>query len=283
MHVVVSVSGGAGSTLAAHRAADKFGLDNVTLVFADTNTEHESLYALLDHMETLLKPIVRLNDGRDIWDVFDEHGIIRTPTGSCKASLELKIKPIADYVASNFSPEDSIIVSGLEYTEPERRKRFDNRWAPFKCWHPLADAPILSNCQIVDKIKEMGYPEQTLYERRFPHNNCGGGCILAGLGQWHGLYLDDKKTFDYHKLREKQFNEKNRKDKEPFAVLRDQSAKPVVKDGEIIHERKVTPLTLEEFEQRILSNTISTRDFRSVCGCVLGEQTNFFDLLDKAA
>jgi ribosomal protein S18 acetylase RimI-like enzyme len=279
MRYIISISGGAGSTLAAHRAVEKHGLENVDLVFADTNTEHPDLYRLLGHMEATLKPIIRLNDGRDIWDAFDQHGIIRTPTGACKASLELKKKQIAAWVKENATPETHVMVSGLEFTEPERRDRFSENWKPFDVWHPLADAPHLSNCQIIDAVKSLGYPEQALYERRFPHNNCGGACILAGLAQWHALWLEDRETFDYHKKREKQFNEKHRSGKEPFTVLRDQSAKPVEQDGEMVMKRKVTPLTLGRFEQRILSNDIDLQDFRSACGCMLGEQLNMFELL----
>ena len=87
---IASVSGGAGSTLAAHRAVEKHGMENVVLVFADTNTEHQDLYRLLDHMDKALKPVIRLSDGRDIWDCFDDHGIIRTPTGACKAKFRIE-------------------------------------------------------------------------------------------------------------------------------------------------------------------------------------------------
>jgi len=283
MRYIVSISGGAGSTLAAHRTVKAHGLDSVDLVFADTNTEHPDLYRLLDHMDKILKPVICLSDGRDIWDVFDDAGIIRTPTGACKASVELKHKQIARWVKDNASPETHMIVSGLEYTEPERRERFSKRWGPFQVWHPLADPPYLSDCQIIAEAEKLGYPKQALYERRYPHNNCGGGCILAGLGQWHALWLEDRERFNYHKERERQFNAKHRKGRRPFTVLRDQSAKPTIVDGEIVLKRTVTPMTLERFEERILSNDIDLQDFRSACGCMLGEQTSFFDLLERAA
>ena len=40
---VVRVSGGAGSTVAAHRCVEKHGAKNTVLLFADTNSEDESL------------------------------------------------------------------------------------------------------------------------------------------------------------------------------------------------------------------------------------------------
>lgn len=267
MRYVVSVSGGAGSTLAAHRAAEKFGIDAVDLVFADTNTEDPTLYALLDHMDSVLKPVIRLSDGRNIWDVFDQSGIIRTPNGACKASLELKQKPIASWVRDNCDPETHVLVSGLDFMEPERQMRFNARWKPFRCWHPLSDNPRLSSCQIVDAVRALGYPDQALYERRYPHNNCGGACILAGLGQWHGLYLDYPERFAYHEERERKFNAARGEDVTPFTVLRDQSGDTV------------SPITLAEFRRRIETNdqTLNLREFRSACGCFLGDQGDLFD------
>ena len=277
---IVSISGGAGSTLAAHRAVDRFGLENVILLFADTNSEHEDLYLLLDAIEEKLKPIIRLSNGQDIWDCFDKHGVIRTPTGACKASVELKHKQIARWIKEHASPATHIIASGLEFTEPERRERFDKRWEPFDVWHPLADEPIYSDCQIKAEVEKLGYPKQSLYERRYPHNNCGGACILAGLSQWHALYLEDRPKFDYNQAREKQFNELHRKGKKPFTVLRDQSAKPTAVDNEIVMKRKVEPLSLVDFQHKIETNKLSVQDFRSTCGCMHSLQMNMFELLE---
>jgi len=140
MIYVVSVSGGAGSTLALERAIEKHGIDKVVAVFADTNTEHEDLYDLLNHIKTRhpnLSFVWLDNDGMDIWDCFDKYGMISTPNGACKASLELKQKPIAKWVKENCDPKTHIICSGLEFSEPERMQRFDARWLPIPVGIPL--------------------------------------------------------------------------------------------------------------------------------------------------
>jgi len=59
MKYIVSVSGGAGSTVAAHRTVDKHGIENTILLFADTRSEHPDLYKMLDHMDKVLKPVIR--------------------------------------------------------------------------------------------------------------------------------------------------------------------------------------------------------------------------------
>jgi len=48
----------------------------------------------------------------------------------------------------------------------------------------------------------------------YSHNNCGGGCILAGIRQWSGLLEDNPALFHYHEEKEqeliKYLQEKNR-------------------------------------------------------------------------
>lgn len=285
MIYVVSVSGGAGSTLALERAIEKHGIDNVVAVFADTNTEHEDLYDLLNHIKTRhpsLSFVWLDNDGMDIWDCFDKYGMISTPNGACKASLELKQKPIAKWVKENCDPKTHVICSGLEFSEPERMQRFDARWEPYTCWHPLADAPLLSDCQIIDAVSEFGYPDQTLYERRYPHNNCGGGCVLAGIGQWAGFYQDDPDRFDYHLQREKQFNELHRQGKREATILKDRSTRVETgDDGNLVLKSDSRPMSLETLVERVHNNDVNLRDFRTACGCMLGEQGNLFDLLKE--
>lgn len=128
-------------------------------------------------------------------------------------------------------------------------------------------APRLVRCQIIESVYDLGYPLQVLYEHGYAHNNCGGGCVLAGLSQWHGLYLDYPERFAYHERREAAFNEGREK---PFTVLRDQSG------------GSVSPLSLATFRERIERNdqTLNLQQWRSTCGCMHAEQGNLFEALD---
>lgn len=51
MHHVVMFSGGAASYVAAKRVIEKYGKENVTLLFADTRTEDETLYEFVAQAE----------------------------------------------------------------------------------------------------------------------------------------------------------------------------------------------------------------------------------------
>lgn len=262
MKYVVSVSGGAGSTLAAHRCVQRHGAENTVLVFADTNCEDPTLYAALEHMRESALPecdFVWLdNDGRTIWDVFNSEGIIKV-NGGCKASLELKRKPLDAFVGEHWQPGQCVLVSGLDWQEPERIERFNRAMAPYETWHPMADDPVLSYCRQIDEMKRLGYPQQELYDRGYPHNNCGGGCVLAGQAQWAGLLKDNPALYGHHEQQEVAFNlRQTAKGHEPFTILRDR------RDG------GNRPMPLSEFRERVQSGDASHRnDFRSTCGCMI--------------
>jgi len=66
MKHIVSFSGGLGSWMAAKRVADKFGTDDLYLVFTDVLIEDEDLYRFLhEAAENVGGELVVLADGRD--------------------------------------------------------------------------------------------------------------------------------------------------------------------------------------------------------------------------
>jgi len=142
----------------------------------------------------------------------------------------------------------------LDFTEEDRVQRFD---AVFhargqKTWHPLTERPFLNSCQQVEMVESWGYPKQLMYEKGYPHNNCGGGCVLAGISQWVGLYRDFPERFRYHAQREAAFFART-----GYSILRDRRG------------GTSKPMTLLDLEQRILSDDLKgLSEFRSTCGCM---------------
>lgn len=256
MKYVVSVSGGAGSTIAAHRAVEKHGEDAVVLLFADTNSEDPSLYESIRYMRDVALKGVEFwwfNDGRNIWDVFNQYGFIRG-VGGCKASLILKRQVLDNFIKDNWSPGQCTCVTGLGWDEEDRIARFDKSKAPHLTWHPLTEKPWLTHQQEVELVNSWGYPRQLMYEMGYPHNNCGGGCVLAGISQWVGLYHDQPERFKYHRDQEAAFRERTGTS---FTILKDRR-------GGVFK-----PLPLVDLEQRILSNDLNNLvEFRSTCACM---------------
>lgn len=254
--VCVHVSGGGQSAIVLHRCLEWYGHDRVTAVFADTNTESPDLYEFLLAQEQLFGiEIERLSQGMNIWDCFDAFGVIslRGAGGACKASVELKQKPLDKYTAQ-WQPSEVVIATGLSWMEPERQQRLIKKILPYECIFPLNEKPRLSDCEIIDELERIGLPVPEAYKKGYPHNNCGGGCVLAGIAQWMGLLKDYPERFAWHEKREKQWRSKGR----DFTVLRDFRG-----DG------KAKPYTLEQMRLDVESGAQPPNDFRSGCGCML--------------
>lgn len=68
-------SGGIGSFWAAMRVSEEYGVDDLTLLFADTRMEDEDLYRFLYDgarhvLDNRMDKLVIIRDGRTPWDVF---------------------------------------------------------------------------------------------------------------------------------------------------------------------------------------------------------------------
>ena len=251
--VCCHVSGGAASAIAAMRCLEWYGADRLTLVNADTGCESNGNYALVDALESTSGiNIVRLNQGKDIWDVFDEHGVMRMLSGACKASVELKQKPLDNYTRSTFSPDDVLIAFGLSWTEPERQNRLATRLEPYQVFYPLNVSPQLTDCGIVAELERYGLPESMAYNLGYSHDNCKGGCVLAGQAQWAGLLDDDPEHFSYCEQRERVFY-----DRTGFTILKDRRG----------GETKSYPLSQLRVDKAAGRRFRGT--WRSTCGCML--------------
>lgn len=219
--VMHNVSGGAASAYVWWFLLQCFGSDRVDPVFADTTDEDPSTYTFLDQCESVFgQKLTRLKqydkDGRPmgIWDCFEEHGVVRImgAGGACKASVELKQKPLD----AHFKNSDSDITSvGLcPHTEPERCVRLLKKKPAL---FPLSVLPPLQYCSMLEKLKALGLSPPEAYEVGAPHNNClAKNCILSGLGQWAAFL--ERYPERYREVEERSnkfFEEKG------FSVLRD--------------------------------------------------------------
>ncbi|MCP4549649.1 MAG: hypothetical protein GY835_24605 [bacterium] len=199
--------------------------------------------------------VVRLNQGKDIWDVFDEHDVMRM-NGACKGSVELKQKPLDAFTRRMFSPDAVLVAIGLSATEPERQRRLMNRLSPYQAFYPLNAAPRLSECDIVAELERYGLPESMAYNLGYTHDNCNGGCVLAGQAQWAGLLNDNPEHFVYCERRERAFYNRT-----GFSVLKDRR-------GGVTQSYPLFQLRKDKAAGRTFPNT-----WRSTCGCMLVGET----------
>lgn len=249
--VSVNVSGGAGSAIAWKRCLEWYGKDRVEPVFADTKAEDPDLYRFLDDLENVFdQKITRLEDGRDLWQVFFDYRMIKVAHagGACKASIELKHKPLHRHFKESGC---NAIAVGVEGTEPERMKAFRDKLGCVL--FPLACRPILSECDIKEEVKELGVQLPSLYDDGYAHNNCAGFCVLAGLGQWAANAKRDPEKFEVFASKEQEFMKLTGS---TFTILKDQR-------GE-----EATPYSLREMQADIEDGREFPQDWKSQCACM---------------
>jgi len=258
---VVMFSGGIGSWAAAKRVAEKHGTENLYLVFSDVKgfnqSEHvgedQDTYRFIEDAVTNIGgTYVYLNAGKDIWEVFkDKRFLGNSRLASC--SHELKQKPAREWLEANCDPEETIVYVGIDWMETHRMPSIVRNYLPYKAEAPLTEAPYLNKNDLIDWAKREGLEPPRLYSLGFPHNNCGGGCVRAGQGQFKKLLMLMPERFAEWERQEQKMRDFLDKD---VAILRR------TVDG----EKK--PFTLRELRNEVALEPDLIDDFDlGGCGC----------------
>lgn len=256
MKHIVSFSGGIGSYLAAKRVADKYGTDDLYLVFTDVMIEDEELYTFLyDAAADVGGKLVIISDGRHPWEVFkDKRFMGNTRTAHC--SVELKSKPFEAWLKEQ-DFDDFTVYLGIDWTESHRldahRAKVSHRVEA-----PLCEPPYITKNDQLFLVGKSGLKLPRLYSYGFSHNNCGGGCVKAGQAQWRLLYMVMPERYQWFENEQEKLMQEV-KTARPFLRM--------TLDGEIAY------LTLKEFRTDFLENQesqhfIDEHDFGG-CGCFI--------------
>lgn len=222
MKRVVNFSGGLCSFWAAHRVIERFGQEDVTLLFADVLIEDDELYAFNEHAARILGlPITRICYGLTPWQLFRKEGLIgnnRFPI----CSVRLKREPLDEWHRRNCMEMDSILYVGFDWTEQNRVDdlRLEKPW--WKIEAPMTEPPLWDKCRMQVEAENLGLNIPKLYREGFPHNNCGGRCVRAGISHWVHLYKMRPKSYIEWELEELATMEDFRqRGIEPLTILRD--------------------------------------------------------------
>lgn len=249
---IVQMSGGTGSWGAAKRCVERFGKENVTMLFADTKSEDPDLYRFLeDAAENVGCPLIKIADGRDIWQVFrDVKFLGNSRVDPCSRILKRDL--LRAWLEKNADPKTTCIALGIDWTEAHRFTNAAKRWGEWTLIAPLCDKPYLEKCDLLKMLNEAGIRQPALNAEGFPHNNCGGGCIKAGISQFIHLYKVRPATFQEWKEGE-------------------QSVIDIVGDGHaILKDRRggaTKPMTLATLEKRIEAGEKLPEFEWGGCGC----------------
>ncbi|NLW72576.1 MAG: hypothetical protein GXY37_06810 [Chloroflexi bacterium] len=237
IHHIVLVSGGLSSFEVSRRVYATYERSKVHLWFFDTLNEDEDVYRLLsDCIIKLDMPLEIFHDGRTIWEVFrDERFIGNARVPIC--SRVLKRELLEKILISRFPQKNVILYFGYDWFETKRIDKNRIGWQKkgYMTCYPLADNKQSHN-QLIKNVTSCGIKVPKLYLQGFKHNNCGGGCVRAGIQQWIHLLLTYPERYRWHEQEELKTREYLNKD---VSILKDR------RDGQ------VKPMTLFALRKRI--------------------------------
>lgn len=259
MRHVVMFSGGVGSWAAARRVADRYGTDDLVLLFADTLIEDEDLYRFLDEAaENIGGELVKISEGRTPWEVFhDVRFLGNTRVDPC--SRVLKREVCDAWLDEHCDPATTTLYLGISWDEEHRFVRARDRLAS-KGWTvraPLCEEPLppLGEGWAIRWLEDAGIEPPRLYAMGFPHNNCGGFCVKGGQAHFKLLLEKLPERYAHHERQEAELRRYLDKD---VAILRDRRGS------------KTRPMTLRVLRKRIEAKAEIDSEEWGGCGCFSG-------------
>lgn len=260
---VVMFSGGLGSWATAKLVAERFGTEHLVLLFSDVQGdspephvgEDEDTYRFIEEAaRNVGGTLVVVKDGRNIWEVFKDRKFLGNAR-QANCSTELKQKPARQWLEANCDPENTIVYVGIDWSEEHRLPPVVKNYLPWRAEAPLTDPPYYDKEQIKEWAASEGLEIPRLYGQGFVHNNCGGGCVRAGQGQFAMLLQQNPERFAVWEQKEQEIREHLDKD---VSILRDRRG------------GTSKPLTLRAFRERHEAKPEQT-DLLDIggCGCFL--------------
>ena len=250
---VVFFSGGLSSYFTALAVAKQHGTERLKLLFTDTCYEDEDLYRfLVESAVDVGGELIWLRDGRNIWDVFyDVKFLGNSRLDPC--SRVLKREPARKWIHDTYpDPSSVVLYLGMNFDEKGRWERSQRYWEPYKVDSPLLQEHGLDRNEMLRRCEARGIEPPRLYEMGFPHNNCGGFCIKAGMAQFKMLLEEMPERYAEEEANEEAFREWIGKD---VSILRDR------RGGES------KPMTLRRFRNRLVEEGQTEVFSWGGCGC----------------
>lgn len=256
---IVFYSGGMGSFMTAKRVIEKYGKEEVVLLFTDTMIEDEDLYRFLDQSSDYLGvPVTKIADGRTPWEVYEKERFIGN-SRIAPCSHILKQEMSAKWLKEHYGPNECVLYLGIDWTEEHRKAKPIKNWKPYTVEFPMCDEPYLTKEDYLEELEKAKIDVPRLYKMGFAHNNCGGFCCRAGQGHFINLLQQMPERFKFHEEKEQELREYLGKD---YSILRRQKNK--VKEQ----------LTLKTLREEWESNNKENIDLLDIggCGCFVSDE-----------
>lgn len=300
-HIIVSVSGGLGSAETLRRCVKTYGKDRVVAVFADVKGDGRTHSEFSNHPQFILDmlherfggetrdtyrfiwqlahhfdiPIhVVKYDDNSIWTTFAQKKFFRLHSGGgfiCPASQLNKRQAIVEWIRGNFKAGTYVMALGMAWDEGHRVKSAQGYWSKQMGWEvpviaPNAEYPYADNISTANWCHENDIEIPSAYSLGFSHNNCGGGCVNAGLGHFALLYKDRPDTYWYWAFME---GEAQKAMSRPYTILKR------TRDG------ITSPITLYEYAEYIEAGDYPKVDIGG-CNCFMPANKTMADFMAQA-
>lgn len=254
-------SGGIGSAMTLEKVIARYGVNNTISLFADTKIEDPDLHRFLYELHQKLEiKMTLISYGKDPFDLFDERNFIANSRVDV-CSKYLKRDLMDRWISARFKPDKCSMYIGIDHSEVHRIERLAPAKLPWRYYAPLAEDGLWLTPEMkIEWCERLDIKPPLLYTLGFPHNNCGGFCVKAGLGQFKMLYEHFPERYLEHERRERDL------------IARKPNLKPFL--------RKVTKgvtryLTMQQYREEFLMPTspgeltIDDKIDLGGCGCAI--------------
>ena len=188
IHDVVFFSGGASSWMVAKRVSQLEETTHLKLLFTDTLIEDDTLYKFLHVAAANVGgELICIADGRTPWQVFKDVRMLgNTRADPCSRILKRELSQ--KWIKENYPDPSSVrLWLGMNWDEEHRLVRARRYWEPYTIDSPLVKKPWISQPDILKALEAEGIELPRLYKLGYSHNNCGGGCVKAGISHFRHL------------------------------------------------------------------------------------------------
>lgn len=219
--IIAWFSGGITSAVTCKLCVDKYGKDNVRIVFINTYNEDEDTYRFLKdcenwygiEIESIFNP--RYSNIEGVWYKFNSlnvaHGAVCS--SELKRSVRERFQKKNHFTAQAF---------GFEYSKKEvnRAKAMKINYPNSNPIFPLIEEGYDKN-KCIQTVQDAGIEIPQAYRYGFNNNNClRTGCVQGGIGYWQKMRREFPQKFDYMAKIEHELTDRKGK---PVTMLKDQA------------------------------------------------------------
>jgi hypothetical protein len=228
--------------------------ERIPRVSLDTIDDRKAFLAKLQREANEQVPgLMWVSDGRTPWETFYAKRYLGNSLVDPCSTL-LKRELLRAWIEDHREPDDTIVHLGIDWSEIHRFEKAKPNWIPWRVEAPLTEKPLIGKAEINAALRERDIELPRLTALGFPHNNCGGFCVKAGMGQFVHLLRNDPELFAYHEEEERRFRAW------------------IQKDVTILHQTRGGVkhfVSLQELRERTEAGEQLGRDMSGGCGCAI--------------